>query len=89
MSNSERIERAAAEAAAFVRDKKAAKALAPKAPRKSSRAAPVRMKVVWTVSRPGAATVKTFPYKEREAADAEAARVGKGAVVGQLKVPME
>jgi hypothetical protein len=93
MSNSDRIARAAAEVEAATAEKAAKKAAAPKTPRKSrARAvakAPQKFKVVWAVGRTGAEPVKSFPYKERAAADAEAARIGKGCVVNPLKVPME
>jgi hypothetical protein len=91
-SNAERIERAASEAAAAVKEldaKKAAKAKGPKKPRASSVKVPARVKIVWAVGRPGVASSKSFPYKERAAADAEAARLGKGCMVTPLKVPME
>jgi len=91
-SNADRIERAAAESAAAVKElnaKKAAKAKAPRKPRASSVKAPVRVKIVWAVGRPGAAAVKSYPYPERAAADAEAVRLGKGCMVTPLKVPME
>ena len=98
MSNSDRIARAAAEVQAATQEKAGKKAVAAKtgeakAPRKSRARAlpkpPMRFKVVWAVGRTGAEPVKSFPYKERAAADAEAARIGKGCVVNPLKVPME
>lgn len=89
-SNANRIARAAAEAEANAREYKAKRAAPPKAPKKP-RAAPVppRVKIVWSVGRTGATPLKTFPYPEREAADAEAVRIGKGCVVTPLRVPME
>jgi hypothetical protein len=91
MSNSDRIARLAAEAAATAAEK-AAKKAAPKAKRVSKpRApkAPVRMKIVWCVGDPNAANPKIFAYPDRAAADAEAAKNGKGLPVKALKVPME
>ena len=95
MSNSARIAKAAAEAEATQREKteKAEKkAAAPRAPRASRARAPklpVRMKVVWTVCEPGGPALATFPYPERAAADADAARRGKNCLVKPVKVPME
>jgi len=82
-SNSERIAKAAAEAAAGA-TAAAAKPKTPAAPR-----APARIKIVWAVGQPGGKAVKTFPYIERSAADAEAARIGKGCMVMPLKVPFD
>ncbi len=93
MSNSERISRAAAEADAKskAREEKAkAKAAAPPRVRKPrAPPAPKRIKIVWSVGKPGVAPVGTFPYNQREAADAEAARIGGGCAVTPVKVPME
>lgn len=105
MSNSERIARAAAEAKATADEKavkKATKKTAKKTKKKTTRkkatkrtrkaakpAIPVRMKVVWAVGAPGAVPTRTYPYKERAAADADAAKVGKGCIVKALRVPME
>jgi hypothetical protein len=44
---------------------------------------------VWTVCEPGGPALATFPYPERAAADADAARRGKGCIVKPVKVPME
>lgn len=89
-SNAERIARAAAEVEAGAAAKPA------KAPRKPSKPrapsvpkAPARIKIIWAVGQPGGKAVKTFPYIERSAADAEAARIGKGCMVMPLKVPFE
>lgn len=90
-SNADRIARAASEADAAVKElnaKKIAKAKGPKKPRVSAKI-PARVKIVWAVGRPGVASVKSYPYKERAAADAEAVRLGKGCMVMPLKVPME
>jgi len=90
-SNADRIARAAAESAAAVKEL-TAKRVATASIAKKARARPVRVppriKIVWAVGRPGAGPVKSFPYPERAAADAEAARLGKGCIVSALKVPM-
>jgi hypothetical protein len=89
-SNAERIARAAAESEAAVKEMAAKKAASLKPPRKPRAAPPPkRIKIVWAVGKTGAAPVKSFPYAERAAADAEALRIGKGCVVTPLKVPME
>lgn len=98
-SNADRIARAAAEAAATASEKEAKRKereRAKSAPARRSPASPRasalasgRVKVVWAVGKPGLEPVKTFPYREREAADSEAARRGAGFTVTPLKVPME
>jgi hypothetical protein len=85
-SNAERIERAAEEAQAWATAKAAKKAATP---RRRAPAAPPRMKMVWTVGKPGAEPVHTYAYAEKEAADAEALRRGGDYRVLPLKVPME
>lgn len=93
MSNAARIAKAAAEVEASDREKaeKAAtkKPAAPRASRARAPKPPVRLKVVWTVCEPGGPALATFPYPERAAADADAARRGKGCIVKPIKVPME
>lgn len=93
MSNSERISRKAAEVAATDKEKAEKKAVAPPKAKRVAKArepkAPVRMKIVWGVGEPGTPGAKVFAYTDRAAADAEVARVGKGAFVRTLKVPME
>lgn len=93
MSNANRIAKLAAEAAATADEKalkKAQQAAQPKRARKpSGPKSPERMKIVWAVGEPGSANPKIFPYPAKAAADAEAARLGKGNVVRALKVPME
>ena len=96
MSNRDRIARAAAEARAAADEKaakKTAKATAPAKPRAKKTAQPVRMKVVWDVVGSSGAAVKTFPYAEKPAAEADAiARTrstGRTHVVRASKVPME
>lgn len=92
-SNADRIAKLAAEAAATAQEKaekKAQKAAQPRRARKPSEPkAPVRMKIVWAVGEPGSTNPKIFPYPAKAAADAEAARLGKGNIVKALKVPME
>jgi len=90
-SNSERISRAAAEAEAADLEKMSKKRAAPKTPAKpraSAKPKP-RIKIVWAVGRPGLEPVKTYPYKERAAADTESTRRGGDFRVAALKVPME
>jgi hypothetical protein len=88
-SNRERIARAAEEAAAAAAEKAAKK----KSGTRPSRAAPVRMKVVWEVCTGTGRVVKTFAYADKAAA--EAARVALTASKGEThllrntKVPME
>lgn len=90
-SNAERISRAAAEADAKARE--AAKKKAARPPSARSRASgpkpKPRIKVIWAVGRPGLEPVKTFPYAERAAADAESTKRGGDFRVAPLKVPME
>jgi hypothetical protein len=96
-SNSDRIARAAAEAAAKTDEtakKKATRAATPRAPRApraraSGPKAKGRIKIIWAVGKPGLEPVKTFPYIERAAADAESAKRGTDFRVVPLKVPME
>jgi len=92
MSNADRITKAAAEAEAAALQKASRKNVAaPKAPpkpRASSARPKPRIKVVWAVGKPGLEPVKTFPYKERAAADAESAKRGDDFRVVPLKVPM-
>jgi hypothetical protein len=72
---------------------KAPKAAGPKAPKKPAtpRAAP-RLKIVWAVCDHTLKTLKTFPYPERRAAEAEASRLqkskGKEHLVRAERVPM-
>jgi hypothetical protein len=93
MSNANRIAKLAAEAEATAQEKaqmRAQKAAQPRRTRKPSqpKVAP-RMKIVWAVGAPGSTSPKIFPYPAKAAADAEAARLGKGNIVTALKVPME
>ncbi len=91
MSNSARIQKAAAEAAATDEEKAAKKAAA--AAKRAAKARepkpPARLKVVWAVGEPNSPSPKIFAYAERAAADAEAAKMGKNAMVKPIKVPME
>lgn len=73
-SNSERIANAAAEADARAKEKAAKPPAAPRVRKGRTPKAPPRMKIVWGVGPAGGAVAKTFPYPERAAADAEAAR---------------
>ena len=92
-SNSDRIARAAAEADATAKDKAAKKAAAPpkakgtRAPRAPK--APPRWKIVWGVGKPGVEPTTTYPYAQRAAADAHAAKSGGGTVVTPVRVLME
>jgi hypothetical protein len=92
-SNSERIAKKAAEAAATAKEKAEKKAAAAAKPKRTPKARepkpPVRMKIVWSVGEPGSANQKIFAYPDRAAADAEAARMGRNSFVRALKVPME
>jgi len=93
VTNAQHMARAAAENEASDRAKAAKRFAPPKEPgkprAKAAPRAPARIKIVWAVGRTGAEPLKRFPYPERAAADAEAARIGKGCVVTPLKVPME
>jgi hypothetical protein len=107
MSNRERIARAAEEAKAAEADKaaKAAKkgsgsaspasrAKEPGATRpKRAPKAPPRMKVVWEVCSAAGKVIKTFPYADKQAAEAatEALRTSTGHthVLRPTKVPMD
>jgi len=91
LSNSARIQKAAAEVAATDEEKAAKKAAAPKKRTAKPREPkpPQRLKVVWAVGEPNAVAPKLFPYAERAAADAEAVKMGKNAMVKPIKVPME
>lgn len=96
MSNRDRIARAQAEAAASATEKaaKAAKKPATKAPSRAKAAAtPQRMKIVWEIFGPAGKALKTFPYADKELAEAEVKRLnGTGERRHELrgtKVPME
>lgn len=82
MSNRDRIARMQEEAAATEREKgekrKTARA-EPKA-KKGAVSAPVgRMKIVWAVCAVNGSIVKTFPYPQKAAAEAEVARLSEQA----------
>ena len=88
----DRVARAAADAAAATKelaDKKARRAAPSKTRKPRAPKPPARMKIIWGVGQPGAVPLKTFPYIEKAAADADAERRGKGCVVRPVKVPME
>lgn len=101
MSFNERLERMAAEKAAAERERrekaekrKAESATRPKRSGSRSAAAPAgRMRVVWAVCNHMGEQVKSFPYPEKEQAEAEAARLteekGKDHYVEPRKVPMD
>jgi hypothetical protein len=98
MSNRERIARAAEEAKAAEADKaaKSAKKVSkePGATRpKRAPKAPPRMKVVWEVCSAAGKVIKTFPYADKQAAEAatEALRTSTGHthVLRPTKVPMD
>lgn len=74
MSNKERIARAAAEAQ--IGDDERAAAVK-KMAKKKGEAVPVRTKIVWAVCDPAGKSVKTFPYPQKEAAEAEVAALTK------------
>ncbi len=101
MSNRDRIARAAEEAKAAAAEKAATKAT--KATKKATKpgsasrprreATPARVKIVWDVTSPTGAKVKTFAYPDKAAAEAEALALtrstGRDHAVRANKVPME
>jgi len=103
MSNRERIERRALEVAAEDKEKatkKTTKKTAKKTAKKTSSttkkkvaAAKGRLKMVWVVLNDRFTEVGTFPYSEKDAADAKAAALtkksGKQHVVNPVKVPAD
>jgi hypothetical protein len=94
MSNRDRIARAAEEARLTELEKTAKKAAKPAAsPRPKRVAKPVRMKIVWDVCGMNGATVKSFAYPDKAAAEAEMAALtkstGRSHVLRANKVPME
>jgi hypothetical protein len=94
MSNRDRIARAAEEAEVTAREKQAAKAAKPASGTRSRRnTQPVRMKVVWEVASGSGATVATFAYPDKAAAEARAAELVASTkrihTVRAAKVPME
>ncbi len=93
LSNRERIERMAEEAAIEVEEKEP-KTATPKAPRARKTAAPQRrMKFIWKVVDSNSKEVATFPYAEESQAHARAAelseKTGKPHTVNRVRVPME
>jgi hypothetical protein len=96
-SNRERIARAAAEAEIASTEraaKKAAKGDKSAAPRpKRAPKAPARMKVVWEVCSPAGATIKTFLYPDKAAAEAATEALSKSTgrthILRAAKVPMD
>lgn len=97
MSNRDRIAHAAAEAEAAAAEKaakKAAKEAKPKAKRPSrAKAKEVRMKVIWAVCNSLGKVVETFPYPDKDDAEAAAQRLagatGSTHEVRATKVPMD
>jgi hypothetical protein len=95
-SNRERIARAAAEAEIAATERAAKKAGREKsgAPRpKRAPKPPARMKVVWEVCSPAGATIKTFLYPDKAAAeaatDALSKSTGRTHILRAAKVPMD
>ena len=104
MSNRDRIQRQAIEAAKTEEEKAASEPKAKAKTKKKTKAkakkktasaekAGVRLKVVWKVYNPLSKEVATFPYPEREKAEKKAAELtkkhGKEYTVRDDKVPME
>ncbi len=78
MSNRDRISRMQEEAAATEREKDEKRKTAhkePKAKKGAPAAPPGRMKIVWAVCAVNGSVVKTFPYPQKAAAEAEVARL--------------
>jgi hypothetical protein len=94
MSNRDRISRAAEEARIAAEEKAAKKAAGPPAKARSrSKATPARMKIVWEVCSATGKPIKTFPYPDKAAAEAETQALikstGRTHVLRSKKVPME
>ena len=97
MSNRDRIARAAEEARlteAEKAEKAEKKAIKDTTRTRSKRApSPVRMKVVWEVCSGTGKTVKTFPYPDKAAAEAQTKALtrstGRAHMLRATKVPME
>ncbi len=92
LSNRERIERRAQEAALKAEEKKAAKKKRKRAGTAKKTEPPQRMKIVWKVFDNNIKEVACFPYPEKDQADARAAQLtkktGKEYFVNAIKVPM-
>ena len=90
LSNKERIERRAQEAAIKADEKK--KPAKKAGTSKKAAAPPQRMKIVWKVFNNNIKEVACFPYPEKDQADARAAQLskktGKEHFVNAIKVPM-
>jgi len=94
MSNRDRIARAAEEARLAAEEKAAKRATKKKPATPSARSAkPVRMKVVWEVRGGSGKAIKTFPYAEKAAGEAEAMALtrstGHAHTLVATKVPMD
>ncbi|MCK6461813.1 MAG: hypothetical protein L6Q95_18185 [Planctomycetes bacterium] len=94
MSNRDRIAKMQEEAAATEREREAKAKTARKEP-KAKKGAPVapvgRMKIVWAVCAVNGSIVKTFPYPQKAAAEAEVARLSEQAPhhLRAEKVPLD
>ncbi|HEX5138038.1 MAG TPA: hypothetical protein VFY93_13765 [Planctomycetota bacterium] len=94
MSNRDRIDRMREEAAATAKEKETKAKPAAREPKARKGAAPVpagRMKIVWAVCAVNGSVVKTFPYPEKAAAEAEVRRLSEQAPhhLRAEKVPFE
>jgi hypothetical protein len=98
MSNRERIARAAEEARlaeaekADKTTKKTTKTAATPRPKRAPKA-PIRMKVVWEICGGTGKVIRTYPYAEKAAAEAETDSLNRSTgnthVLRPTKVPME
>ena len=93
MSNRDRIARAAEEARLTAAEKAEKKAVKETRSRSKPPVKPVRMKVVWEVCSGTGKTVKSFPYPDKAAAEAQTKALtestGRTHVLRPTKVPME
>jgi hypothetical protein len=91
MSNHDRVAHAAEAARLTEADKKTTKE--PARRRSKPPAKPVRVKVVWEVCSGTGKTVKTFPYPDKAAAEAQTKALtrstGRAHMLRATKVPME
>lgn len=97
MSNRDRIARMAAEAEVARQEQAAKKVPAASKPASRSKArakaAPARVRIVWAVCEPSGAQVKTYPYAQEEAAQADARErttaTGRTHFVTKAEVPFD
>lgn len=94
LSNRDRIARAAEKARISAAEKAAKKvARKPTGSRAARVAKPVRMKIVWDVCNVTGTAVKSFPYPDKAAAEAETETLtrstGRTHILRPTKVPME